>query len=36
MQLGSNQDAKEDLNKYLEQMPAAEDRENIKEAIAQL
>lgn len=36
MQLGSNKDAKEDLAKYLDQMPSAEDTENIKEAIAQL
>jgi lipopolysaccharide biosynthesis regulator YciM len=36
MQLGNNQGAKEDLATYLEQMPAAEDKENIKESIAQL
>ena len=36
IQLGSNQGAKEDLAKYLEQTPAAEDKENIKEAITQL
>ncbi|HEY3094809.1 MAG TPA: hypothetical protein VGJ42_03515 [Nitrososphaera sp.] len=36
MQLGNNQGAKEDLVKYLEQMPVAEDKENIKEAMAQL
>jgi hypothetical protein len=36
MQLGSNGGAKEDLAKYLDQMPSAEDREIIKEAIAQL
>lgn len=36
MQLGNNQGAKEDLAKYLDQMPWAEDEENIKAAIAQL
>jgi TPR repeat/Tetratricopeptide repeat len=36
MQLGNNQSAKEDLVKYLEQMPAAEDRKGIEEALAQL
>src|SRR5690606_1556046 len=36
MQLGNNQGAKEDLAKYLEQMPSAEDRKNIEEAITQL
>jgi hypothetical protein len=36
MQLANNQGAKEDLTRYLEQTPAAEDRENIREAIAQL
>ena len=36
IQLGSNQGAKEDLARYLEQTPAAEDKENIKEAITQL
>lgn len=36
MQLGNNQGAKEDLIKYLEQTPAAEDRKNIEEAITQL
>ena len=35
IQLGSNQGAKEDLARYLEQTPAAEDKENIKEAITQ-
>jgi len=30
IQLGSNQGAKEDLARYLEQTPAAEDKENIK------
>ncbi|MEW6605239.1 MAG: tetratricopeptide repeat protein [Thermoproteota archaeon] len=36
MQLGNNRGAKDDLTKYLEQMPAAEDRKNIEEAITQL
>lgn len=36
MQLSSNQGAREDLVKYLEQTPAAEDRKSIEEAIAQL
>jgi regulator of sirC expression with transglutaminase-like and TPR domain len=36
MQLANNQGAKEDLARYLEQMPAAGDRKNIEEAIAQL
>ena len=35
MQLGDNQSAKEDLAKYLEQMPAADDRKIIKEALEQ-
>ncbi len=35
MQLANNQGAKEDLAKYLEQTPAAEDRKSIEEAIAQ-
>jgi hypothetical protein len=35
MQLGNNQDAKEDLVKYLEQMPAADDRKSIQEALDQ-
>jgi hypothetical protein len=35
MQLGNNQGAKEDLAKYLEQMPAADDRKIIKEALEQ-
>jgi hypothetical protein len=35
MQLGKNQGAKEDLLKYLEQMPAAEDRKSIEEALHQ-
>jgi len=36
MQLGNNSGAREDLAKYLEQMPVAEDRKSIEEAIAQL
>jgi tetratricopeptide (TPR) repeat protein len=36
MQLGDNAGAKEDLAKYLEQMPAAEDRKVIQEALLQL
>ncbi|AFU58545.1 TPR repeat protein [Candidatus Nitrososphaera gargensis Ga9.2] len=36
IQLANNQGAKEDLVKYLEQTPAAEDKESIKQAIAQL
>jgi hypothetical protein len=36
MGLGNNQGAKEDLTKYLEQMPSADDRKSIEEAIAQL
>lgn len=36
MQLANNQGAKEDLAKYLEQMPTAVDRESIVEAMAQL
>lgn len=36
MQLANNQGAKEDLTKYLEQTPAAEDRKSIEEALAQL
>lgn len=35
MQLGNNQGAKEDLVKYLEQMPAADDRKSIQEALDQ-
>jgi tetratricopeptide (TPR) repeat protein len=35
MQLGNNQGAKEDLVKYLEQMPAAVDRKSIQEALDQ-
>ena len=36
MQLGNNSGAKEDLAKYLEQTPGAEDRKSIEEAITQL
>jgi tetratricopeptide (TPR) repeat protein len=36
MQLANNQGAKEDLARYLEQMPAAEDRKNIEEAMTLL
>lgn len=36
MQLGNSQSAKEDLVKYLEQMPAADDRKSIQEALDQL
>lgn len=36
MKLANNQGAKEDLTKYLEQTPAAEDRKSIEEAIVQL
>jgi regulator of sirC expression with transglutaminase-like and TPR domain len=35
MQLGSSQGAKEDLLKYLEQVPAADDRRSIQEALTQ-
>jgi TPR repeat/Tetratricopeptide repeat len=35
IQLGNNQGAKEDLAKYLEQMPAADDRKSIEEALDQ-
>ena len=35
MQLGNNQGAKEDLVKYLERMPAADDRKSIQEALDQ-
>jgi tetratricopeptide (TPR) repeat protein len=35
MQLGNNQGAKEDLLKYLEQMPVADDRKTIQEALDQ-
>jgi len=36
MELSNNQSAKEDLTRYLEQMPAATDRKSIEEAIQQL
>lgn len=36
MQLGNNQGAREDLIKYLDQVPGAEDRKDIEEAIRQL
>lgn len=36
MQLGNNYGAKEDLLKYLEQTPEAEDRKNIEDALAEL
>lgn len=36
MQIGNDAGAKEDLIKYLEQMPTAEDRKNIEEALAEL
>ena len=36
MQLDNNRGAKEDLAKYLEQTPAAEDRKSIEEALTQL
>lgn len=36
MQIGNNAGAKEDLIKYLEQMPTAADRKNIEEALAEL
>jgi tetratricopeptide (TPR) repeat protein len=36
IQLGDNRAAKEDLAKYLEQMPVSEDRKNVEEAIARL
>jgi len=36
MQLGNNHGAKEDLQRYLEQMPLAKDRKSIEEAIVQL
>jgi hypothetical protein len=35
MQLSNNKGAKEDLVKYLEQVPAADDRKSIEEALAQ-
>jgi tetratricopeptide (TPR) repeat protein len=36
MQLGNNQSAKEDLIKYLEHMPSADDRKSIEDALTQL
>jgi hypothetical protein len=36
MELGNNKGAKEDLVKYLEQMPGADDRKSIQEALNQL
>jgi regulator of sirC expression with transglutaminase-like and TPR domain len=36
IQLGNNQAAKEDLARYLEQVPVSEDRRSIEEAIAGL
>jgi tetratricopeptide (TPR) repeat protein len=36
MQIGNNSGAKEDLATYLEQMPFAEDRKNIEQAISEL
>jgi hypothetical protein len=36
IQLGNNQSAKEDLIKYLEHMPSADDRKSIEDALAQL
>lgn len=36
MQIANNQGAKDDLAKYLEQMPEAEDRKSIEDAITQL
>jgi hypothetical protein len=36
IQLGNNQAAREDLVKYLEQMPLAEDRKDIEEALDQI
>jgi len=36
MQLGSNQSAKEDLQRYLDQTPTAEDRKSIEDAMLQL
>jgi regulator of sirC expression with transglutaminase-like and TPR domain len=35
MQLGNNKGAKEDLVKYLELTPSAEDRKSIQEALNQ-
>jgi tetratricopeptide (TPR) repeat protein len=36
MQLNNNADAKDDLIKYLEQTPGAQDRKSIQDAISQL
>jgi Tetratricopeptide repeat len=36
MQIGNNRGAKEDLIKYLEQMPSAQDRRSIEEALVEL
>ncbi|MDQ3837253.1 MAG: tetratricopeptide repeat protein [Thermoproteota archaeon] len=36
MQIGNNKGAKEDLIKYLEQMPTAQDRQDIREALTEL
>jgi regulator of sirC expression with transglutaminase-like and TPR domain len=36
MQIGNNRGAKEDLIKYLEQMPSAQDRKSIEEALVEL
>ena len=36
MQIGDNRGAKEDLIKYLEQMPTAQDRKSIEEALVEL
>jgi regulator of sirC expression with transglutaminase-like and TPR domain len=36
MQIGNNRSAKEDLIKYLEQMPTAQDRKSIEEALVEL
>jgi hypothetical protein len=35
MEIGNNKGAKEDLVKYLEQMPGADDRKSIQEALSQ-
>ena len=36
MQIGNNKGAKEDLTRYLEQLPTAQDRKSIKEALMEL
>lgn len=36
MQIGNNRGAKEDLTKYLEQLPTAQDRKSIEEALMEL